>query len=130
MLLICNHNFHSRVLRLTLNPGQKGTKKLVSKYGDKLICVRYRYDEKTSKRYKTVELIEEEVDWKPGKKPDSPLGETVYVKVEWSETDISWQVKRAGGVRNKKRKVWELERKKAIALKLEKRIVGVKGIQQ
>ena len=45
--------------RLKLNPGQRGTKKLVTKYGERLICVRYRYDDEKKKRYKTVELVEE-----------------------------------------------------------------------
>jgi hypothetical protein len=27
-------------------PGQRGTVKLVERYGDKLVCVRYRYDAK------------------------------------------------------------------------------------
>jgi hypothetical protein len=49
-------------IRLTLKPGQKGTKKLLRRYGDKLVCVRYRYDPQNKKRYKTVELIEEELD--------------------------------------------------------------------
>jgi hypothetical protein len=44
-------------VRLKLKPGQRGTKNLVNQYGDRLICVRYRYDEKTKKRYTTVELI-------------------------------------------------------------------------
>ena len=30
--------------RVTLQPGDKGTKKLVRKFGDQLLCVRYRYD--------------------------------------------------------------------------------------
>ncbi len=29
-----------------LKPGQKGTKRLLEKYGDTLVCVRYRYDER------------------------------------------------------------------------------------
>lgn len=51
--------------KLTLKPGQRGTKKLLAKYGDRLICVRYRYDEQAKKRYKTVELIEDKQDWSP-----------------------------------------------------------------
>jgi hypothetical protein len=31
--------------RLTLKPGQRGTHKLAAKYGDRLVRVRYRYDE-------------------------------------------------------------------------------------
>ncbi len=36
--------------RLDLKPGQRGTKKLSELYGDQLVCVRYRYDEKIGKR--------------------------------------------------------------------------------
>ena len=43
-----------------LKPGQKGTKRLTEKYGDSLLCVRYRYDEKRGVRLKTVEIIVEE----------------------------------------------------------------------
>ncbi len=30
--------------RLTLRPGQAGTKKLVDRYGERLLCARYLYD--------------------------------------------------------------------------------------
>ena len=40
-----------------LKPGQKGTKRLLEQYGDKLLCVRYRYDKKRQVRIKTVEII-------------------------------------------------------------------------
>jgi hypothetical protein len=49
--------------RATLRPGQKGTKKLVTRFGDRLICVRYRYDTTRRKRFTTVELIVDESDW-------------------------------------------------------------------
>jgi hypothetical protein len=45
--------------RLTLAPGQNGTKKLLARYGDRLVCVRYRYDSERAVRHKTVELIVE-----------------------------------------------------------------------
>ena len=54
----------SRV-RLHLKPGQKGTKQLLAQYGDRLICVRYRYDAQRKKRFKTVELLVAERDWEP-----------------------------------------------------------------
>jgi len=44
-------------VRLHLKPGQKGTKQLLAQYGDRLICVRYRYDVQRKKRLKTVELL-------------------------------------------------------------------------
>jgi hypothetical protein len=46
--------------RLTLAPGQNGTKKLARRFGERLICVRYRYDEVTKRRFKTVELVVDE----------------------------------------------------------------------
>src|SRR3989337_4595328 len=46
-------------------PGQRGTRKQVAAYGDRLICIRYRYDAEKKKRYKTAELIIEETAWTP-----------------------------------------------------------------
>lgn len=46
-------------IRSTVQPGQPGAKKLLPQYGDRLVCVRYRYDEQRKKRFKTVELIVE-----------------------------------------------------------------------
>jgi hypothetical protein len=43
--------------RRKLLPGQPGTKQLVKLYGDRLVCVRYRYDCEQQRRIKTVELI-------------------------------------------------------------------------
>lgn len=37
-------------------PGSKGTLREWEKYGDELVCVRYRYDE-NGMRIKTVELV-------------------------------------------------------------------------
>jgi len=47
------------ITRLKLKPGQRGTKKLVAEHGDSLVCVRYRHDEDSGTRIKTVELIVE-----------------------------------------------------------------------
>ena len=44
-------------VRRHLKPGPKGTKQLVAQYGDRLICVRSRYDAQRKKRFKTVELL-------------------------------------------------------------------------
>src|SRR5712692_2629068 len=50
--------------RLHLKPGQKGTKPLIAQYGDRLVCVRYRYDAQGKKRFKTVELIDSKTPWR------------------------------------------------------------------
>ncbi len=36
--------------RLTLRPGQGGTKKLLERYGERLVCARYLYDDKAGRR--------------------------------------------------------------------------------
>ena len=51
--------------QLILKPGQKGTKGLTEKYGDALVCVRFRYDAELRQRLKTVELVVERRDWTP-----------------------------------------------------------------
>jgi hypothetical protein len=48
--------------KATLKPGQKGTKRLTDKYGERLVCVRYKYDAMSKKHFTAVESIEEESD--------------------------------------------------------------------
>ncbi len=40
----------------TLRPRQRGAQKLLAQYGERLLYVRYRYDEQHKTRLKTVEL--------------------------------------------------------------------------
>ena len=51
--------------RLTLKPGRPGTHDLLAEYGDRLLCVRYRYDAEQQLRYKTAEVIVDEAPWTP-----------------------------------------------------------------
>jgi len=51
--------------RLILKPGQQGTRNLLEKYGEALLCVRFRYDAELRQRLKTVELIVERTEWTP-----------------------------------------------------------------
>ena len=92
-------------IRARLKPGQKGTKKFVEKYGDALVCVRYRYDARKHKQYKTVEIIVSESDWTPppAKYPDSTL---VRLKIGVMETALQSQIKAVGGRWDKDKKVW------------------------
>jgi hypothetical protein len=45
-----------------LKPGENGTLRLVERFGDALLCIRYRYDAIRDVRIKTAEII---VDEKP-----------------------------------------------------------------
>lgn len=108
-------------IRSRLNPGQKGTTKLVEKYGDALVCVRYRYDAQKCKQYKTVEIIVSESDWTPppAKYPDSTL---VAVKIGFNETALQSQVKAVGGRWDIEKKVWVVPYGCIRGTKLEKLI--------
>jgi hypothetical protein len=107
--------------RRTLAPGQKGTKRLLERYGAKLVCVRYRYDEQKQRRYKTVELIVEEAAWKPSAarvKKQAVVG----VRVGLKEVELQRQMKQAGGRWNPERRLWEIRYDRALELGLKGRI--------
>ena len=100
--------------RLTLQPGQRGTRTLSARYGDQLVCVRSRYDEQQKRRFKTVELIVAESDWEPSKphKQDESL---VPIRVGMPEVEVRRRGKRAGGRWNPHRRVWELRHDRVVA---------------
>ena len=91
-------------VRLRLKPGQKGTKRLLAQYGDRLICVRYRYDAQRKKRFKTVELL--------------------GMRVAFAEVAVRDLVKQAGGTWNPERRLWQLRYDRVVALGLNHRIVN------
>ncbi len=102
-------------------PGQPGTKGLVSQYGSRLVCLRYRYDAAQGKRFKTVEIIIEESDWQP---PVRPFQESELVGIRIGLEELQWRqrVKAAGGRWNPARKLWELAYGKVRKMGLTARI--------
>jgi hypothetical protein len=111
----------SRV-RLHLKPGQKGTKQLLAQYGDRLICVRYRYDAQRKKRCKTVELLVAERDWQPPR-PRFAHDQIVGLRVAFADVAVRDRVKRAGGTWNPERRVWQVRDDRVVALGRNGRIV-------
>jgi len=90
---------------LTLKPGQHGTKRLVKKYGDALVCVRLRYDVQLGKRLKTVELIEEDIVWtRPP--PRYKAGTIVPLRISASDMRLREMVKAAGGKWRPDEQLW------------------------
>ncbi len=103
--------------RLMLPPNQDGAKELRDQYGDRLVCVRYRYDEVKKERGKTVELIIDKRAWEPPA-PRWPDDTPVALQVVASERDVRRHVKAAGGTWNPRRVVWELPYRHVVALGL------------
>lgn len=122
---------------LVLRPGQRGTKKLVKRFAEELLCVRYRYDESTGKRFKTVELILEEKDWKPSAQAQAtvarrrqdavapedrwPDQHLVTVEIPITRGDLHEQLREIGARPERHRpEHWRLPFAEAIRLRLRK----------
>jgi hypothetical protein len=80
--------------RLILKPGQPGTKRLVEKYGESLVCVRFRYDAESRQRLKTVELLVEKTDWNPPQRYDAEALVPVRIKVRHAGSSASQNCRR------------------------------------
>jgi hypothetical protein len=89
-----------------LKPGQKGTKRLLEQYGDKLLCVRYRYDEKRQVRIKTVEIIVSETPCTSSVRYRDH--DIVNVIVPYAKTTLRDRLKAAGGRWNPDEKFWQV----------------------
>jgi hypothetical protein len=105
-------------VKLKLRPNDPGTKKLTAKYGERLLCVRYRYDAENNRRITTVELMEEEIPWKK-RIPDDKL---MPVRIRWDEKELQEKAKEAGARWDPNHKVWNLPYGIVRKLKLQNRI--------
>lgn len=108
-------------VRRTLVAGSKGTSRLVAQYGDRLLCVRYRYDPARRKRLTTVELVVAQAEWNPlgGVNPSLVVG----VRVEYGEADLRERIKAAGGRWDPGSKLWRTSYANAVRLRLADRVV-------
>jgi hypothetical protein len=133
--------------RATRRPGEKGTRKHLEQYGDRLLYVRYRYNPKTNTRLTTVELI---VDERPARsaytepapaRPDAtkvtpalvPAPETspvralgtglATVRIGAREQTLRDKVRAAGGYWDPRRGLWILRADRVRPLGLESRLV-------
>lgn len=106
--------------RLTLRPGQNGTRNLLERFGKRLVRVRYRYDEERRRRYTTVGLIVAESDWAPRARTPEDM---VYVRVSYSEEGLRAKLKALGALWRPRLKLWELPWGVARGLAIEDRVV-------
>jgi len=109
-------------IQRTLLPGQPGTKKLAEKFGDDLVCVRYRYDLKKEIRLTTAEIVVDRKKWNINKTRVSP-NKIMDIRIEYGERELVQQVKSLGGRWDRQQKVWKLPFRYVQILNLEDRIV-------
>jgi hypothetical protein len=105
-----------------LAAGQPGTRKWQKLYGDRLVCVRYKYDLQNRRKIKTVELVVENEPWNLdiNRKPANKI---VAVKIAYWEVSLGKLIRAAGGRWNRQEKVWELPYREVVNLGLHSRLV-------
>jgi len=112
------------ITRLKLKPGQKGTKTLVEKYGDALVCVRYRYDKNSRIRLKTVELIIEKKELPPPRqRKEETDGTLVPVSIPYGARELGIIARAMGGAWDPDVKLWYIPAEKVRGTELEKHII-------
>ena len=97
--------------------------KLVAQYGDRLVCVRYRYDALKRRRYTTAEIVVDESEWDPMPSATARR-ERVPVRIALQETVLREKVKAAGGRWDPEKRVWILPMEQVLQLGLTNRVEG------
>lgn len=96
---------------------------MVEQYGDRLLSVRYIYDEQKQIMLKTAEILIEEKPWRRKNKKIS-YNKTVHLRIEYGEIGLGRLVKSAGGRWNKEGGYWELPYREVVSLGLDNRIIN------
>ncbi|MBI4989193.1 MAG: hypothetical protein HZC23_10270 [Rhodocyclales bacterium] len=100
-----------------LHPNQKGTRRLSARFGDHLVCVRYRTDPDSGRRFTTVEIVVEE------RTPATPAPSHKLIRIGWEETRLRDIVKARGGIWMRNKKLWKVPANAVRELKLSKRVI-------
>jgi hypothetical protein len=90
----------------TIYPGNPGSIKETNLYGDKLVCIRYKYDVEKQTNIKTIEIVTEINKVK--KSHRIPYNKVVFVKIGYNEKHLRRIVKSAGGVWKPGKKLWQM----------------------
>ncbi len=120
-------------IRTVRKPGERGTQALMQKYGERLVCIRYRYDPARKKRFKTVELIVAEQDWQPPEPHPQEDKATslspkryntlrVGIRVGFQESELRKQIKAAGGMWDASERLWFVPEEEVRRLGLVQRV--------
>ncbi len=102
-----------------LHPDQKGTRRLTERFGERLVCVRYRTDPESGRRFTTVEIVvEERAPTLPQPAPAHKL-----IRIGWGENELRETIKAQGGIWVRDKKLWKVPADLVRRLKLGKRVV-------
>jgi hypothetical protein len=102
-----------------LAPHEPGAQKLTRRYGDALVCVRYRHDAARQHRYTTVELIVDDAPIAPRGRPD----DVVAVRIDFDKSALRSCACARGATWDRNSKLWLMPRRLASALRLTDFIV-------
>lgn len=107
----------TRVVK-TLWPPQPGTRRLQQRYGEALVCVRYRHDATGLRRFTTVEIV---VDEAPvtGRRVDQRW---FPVRIGFHEDTLRATAKTHGARWDRDAKIWHLKGAAVKKLQLESRV--------
>lgn len=89
-----------------LRPGQPGTKRLLAEYGERLFCVRYRYDAERHVCLTTAEIVVAERPWK---QPPIPPRTILGIRIPWGDFSLRQRLRAHGGRWDPARTLWYLE---------------------
>lgn len=111
----------------TMRPRQRGTGRFMRRYGDRLVCVRYRKSNCARRMVTTVEVIVDERESTPKGISHTALqaatrSEPVAVKIDYAETALRSLVKESGARWSRVGRAWVLPRGVAVGLGLTHRI--------
>ena len=101
-------------------PGQPGSRRWFERFGDALVCVRYRVDAEAGRRLVTVEL---QVDAAPLRPRNDD--QAVLVRIEWRETELRELARQHGARWDSTARAWRTTRAIARKLRWVDRIVTV-----
>ena len=111
-------NRRPEVLRVTktIQPGQAGSLKLLRRYGNALVCVRYREDTASQARYTTVELVVDRslIQHRPATQ--------VCVCLPWNDSDLRQKAMAQGATWDPATRLWTMPYAAIAALELANQI--------
>ena len=117
-----------------MRPGEPGTKRLHARFGDQLVCVRYRNDSANQRRLTTVELIVDEGFHLTDKRSASRARQSnnnrnVLVRIDYHETELRQQARQVGGRWQPEHKRWILRYRDAKKMGLDDRIEEINNVE-